>query len=170
MDNKEIDFSFDWEDLWEDSTNANIDNKVVTNDNSDLPENSLAIDKFKYNIESDFPRLKLLGYYAFPNQKMYPEGEYPERAARLAELLSSTFNNIESLDDVSAHFKSVYARAVLIFRDFESNLYAYFPKDNIARITNVIYNKNNISLPARRMRGWFTPGEPFCLLNDESEK
>ena len=171
MVNKEnMDFSFDWDDLWEDGTKNIADNEPVPNNDRDFVDNDIAIAQFQSVVQSDFPQLKLLGYYAFPNQKMYHEAECPERAAKLAELLSLTFNDIESFEDVSAHFKKVYSRAVLIFRDSEFNLYGYFPKDNIARLTNVVYNKNNICFPERRMRRWFTPGEPFLLLEKENNE
>ena len=39
---------------------------------------------------------RLLGYYNFPNQRMNPEKDFPEKAAEICKLLNSSFSNLST--------------------------------------------------------------------------
>ena len=88
--------------------------------------------------------LRLLGYYNDVNHSMVLEEENPEVAQELAELLSKTFDGIEDVNNDYA-FKSAIENGVFILRDKESNLYAYFPKERLARVTNVEFNREGLT-------------------------
>ena len=118
-------------------------------------------------VPSEEPRtvspleLRLLGFYNKPNQKMYPEAERVEEAQILAEQLDVSFKDALSKFDEEAPLVRAYDTAVLIFRDKEKNLYAFFPRERIARLTNVVYNKYNVIKSEGEFRCWFHPGEDF---------
>lgn len=105
--------------------------------------------------------LRLLGFYNKPNQKMYPEAERVEEAQILAEQLEASFKYALPKFDEEAPLVRAYDTAVLVFRDREKNLYAFFPKERIARLTNVVYNKYNVIKSEGEFRCWFHPGEDF---------
>ena len=105
--------------------------------------------------------LRMLGFYNYPHQNMNPETEKVEEAAILAELLDSSFKDSLSEFDADSPLVRLYDSAVLIFRDRDKNLYAYFPKKRIARLTDVVYNKYKILKTEGELRCWFHPGESF---------
>ena len=61
---------------------------------------------------------------------MNPEVEKVEEAAVLAELLDASFRDSLAEFDEDSPLVKMYDTAVLIFRDREKNLYAYFPNMN----------------------------------------
>lgn len=105
--------------------------------------------------------LRMLGFYNYPHQNMNPETERVEEAAILAELLDSSFKDSLSEFDADSPLVRLYDTAVLIFRDRDKNLYAYFPKKRIARLTDVVYNKYKVLKTEGVLRCWFHPGESF---------
>ena len=108
--------------------------------------------------------LRLLGFYNRPNQKMYPETERVEEAQILAEQLDVSFKDALPKFDEEAPLVRAYDTAVLVFRDREKNLYAFFPRERIARLTNVVYNKYTIIKSEGEFRCWFHPGEDFWAV------
>ena len=89
--------------------------------------------------------LRLIGYYNKPNQTMHEETEFVEEAACLAERLKISFDSLRNNSLTDAIFKSILnSNAVFILKDRDNNLYAYFPCKNIARISNVVYNKKSV--------------------------
>ena len=105
--------------------------------------------------------LRMLGFYNYPRQNMNPEVEKVEEAAVLAELLDISFRDSLAEFDEDSPLVKMYDTAVLIFRDREKNLYAYFPKKKIARLTDVVYNKYKVTKTEGELKCWFHPGESF---------
>lgn len=115
------------------------------------------------NIQSVIPQghLKLLGFYNQKNQNMYPEEKEVEKSNILSKLLQLSFCDIQEKFDVDSQLCQMYNNAVWIFHDKESNLYGFFPRKEIARLTNVIYNKKTIIKADEKYKFWFFPGESF---------
>ena len=91
--------------------------------------------------------LRLLGYYNSEDQQLNDETEDPERANKLAELLSKAFDEIDDPND-DPDFMDAVRNGVFIMRDKEARLYAYFHKERKARVSGVFYNRDSlVSLP-----------------------
>ena len=120
-------------------------------------------------------KLKLIGYYTGENQNMNPEKRFPSEAEELANLLAKTFNetfasvNIDRLND-RTFVESLSSSSVYIFKDEEKNLYAYFPKKQMARLSSVMYDKKNIRQVPLELKSWFVPGSKITLLNTNKKK
>lgn len=106
--------------------------------------------------------LRLLGYYNEENQTMYPEEENPELAQELAELLSGTFERIKDVKNAE-DLKLAIDNGVFIMKDKESNLYAYFHKKKLARVTNVEFNREGLTQLPLEYKNWFMPGEELII-------
>ena len=115
--------------------------------NDDISLDTLSKEIVNHESEIVVPNeLRMLGYYNQPGQKMYPETEKVASANELCKLLSFSFKSRNDLSEPYNEIAKVYDTAVLIFKDREANLYAFFPHGNIARLTNVVYNKKLIFL------------------------
>ena len=106
--------------------------------------------------------LRLLGYYSGPNQSMSSESEKVEEAQVLSELLSKTFDDIQDVNQ-DEKFENALKSAVFLLRDRESNLYAYWHKEKIARLTGVIFNRENLVMLPLEYKNWFTPGDKLII-------
>lgn len=106
--------------------------------------------------------LRLLGYYNEENQTMHPEEKYPELAQELAELLSETFERIKDVKNAE-DLKLAIDNGVFIMKDKESNLYAYFHKKKLARVTNVEFNREGLTQLPLEYKNWFMPGEELII-------
>lgn len=117
--------------------------------------------------------MKLLGYYNSEEQIMHEETRFPEEAIVLANLFKQTFEktftneallDIEDEDFVSAY----YGNTVFIIRDRAGDLYAYYPRENRARLSGVSYGKSTIHFLPRTVCTWFKLGEKivFREMND----
>lgn len=105
-------------------------------------------------------KMRLIGYYNKPNQKMHNESEYAEAAERLAALLKKSFDSLRANDKTAPAFKSILeSNAVFILKDEENNLFAYYPCKDMARISDVIYNRRHIIKMPLEYKSWFIPGE-----------
>lgn len=115
-------------------------------------------------------KMRLIGYYNTPNQTMHAETEYVEEATFLAERLKTSFNSLRNNTATDDIFRSILnSNAVFILKDEEQNLYAYFPCKDIARISNVVYNKRSVVPIPLKYKSWFIPGENIVIENKESE-
>ena len=109
-------------------------------------------------------KLRLLGYYSNPNQVLYPERERMQEANELAPLLETTIDQLLINPDTDEEIKSVIkVPTVFIFKDGNGNLIAYYTRDKIARLTNVVFNKASIILVPPKYKAWFSPGEEIKL-------
>ena len=106
--------------------------------------------------------LRLLGYYNTENQSMQPETEKPEEAAALAELLSVTFEDMNDINN-DPDFESARQNGVFLLRDRDSNLFAYFPKGKIAKVTGVVFNREELVMLPLEYKNWFIPGEELVI-------
>ena len=132
--------------------------------------------------------LKAIGFYDNINQKMNPEVFLTDDAAVLADKLKKSVEGFYPDQEVKEKGIDIYAEKidsgnfgydfiemsrsafVIIFRDVEYNLYAYFPKDGTVKITNVKYNPEEINIMPRCFRGWFKPGELFMAKTDVEDE
>ena len=116
-------------------------------------------------------KLRLLGYYKFPNQTMNPETEFVEEAIELARLLASSIKSLLKNPDTDKELKGVINDgAVLIFKDEKSHLYGFFTKDNSARITNVKFSKSALTQVPLKYKAWFYPGRPIRLIRTDENR
>jgi len=149
--------------LSEHQINDHLDNTDYTDTNEKNRVNS----EFVNGQLSDTFELCFLGVYNHKNQNMKPEDVYVEAADRLSMILEKSFKCIKKLDE-KLNIKQLYSNGVWIFKDKKSYLYAYFPKNGIVRITNVIYSKRNITTLPNLSQHWFNAGDDF-LEADEME-
>ena len=122
------------------------------------------------NLKSRFRRkreFRLLGYYNSPNQRMNPEEDFPKEAEEICKLLALSFRNLSTSSDAYAKIKETFATAVFIFKDREDKLFAYFPKENLVRITKVVYDRRGIHKVDGILRRWFVIGEDFFVKGHE---
>lgn len=87
-------------------------------------------------------KLRLLGFYHFPNQDMKPETERVEEAIELARLLNASIGSLMMNPKTDKELKGIIKDgAVLIFKDERSHLYGFFTKNRTARITDVKFSR-----------------------------
>lgn len=104
-------------------------------------------------------KIHIIGYYTSAKQNMEEETERIEEAKELAVLLGRTFSTINTTIIKDKKFvEALSSNTVFIFNDEQRNLYAYYPRKGIARLTNVVYNRNNINPAPLEVKGWFVPG------------
>lgn len=113
-------------------------------------------------------KMRLIGYYMSDDQFMRTEAVFPDKAEKLAELLQTTFDTILENryvdDDMRAVFKG---NTVFILKGENGKLYGYYPKYNIARLTNVHYVKPDVTPMPNHYKRWFYPGQRFHLYKPE---
>lgn len=103
-------------------------------------------------------KIRLLGFYHFPNQDMKPEMVYVEEARGLARLLSASIGSLVTNPDTDKNLKNIIKDgAVFIFKDEKGNLYGFFTKNRTARITGVKYSKGSIIQVPLKYKAWFYP-------------
>lgn len=107
-------------------------------------------------------KIQLLGYYNKENQCMNPEQKYVQEAETLVKLLSKSFDGLTS-DMESSFSAALRGDAVFIFRNHYGDLFAYYPCKQLARITNVKYNSQDIIKVKRAYKNWFIPGKKFII-------
>ena len=115
-------------------------------------------------------KLRLLGFYHFPNQGMKPETERVEEAKELARLLNASVGSLMKNPDTDKELKEIIKDgAVFIFRDEKSKLYGFFTKNRTARITDVKFSKGAIIQVPLKYKAWFYPGRPIKLIIPKEE-
>lgn len=116
-------------------------------------------------------KLRIIGFYNKVGQKINKERTEPEAADKLAELLQKSFKSLidnPSVDDV---FRSVLkGNSVFILKGENNELYAYCPHNNIARISNVKYVKQEVTAAPLIYKGWFIPGQEIPLIQAKNTK
>ena len=114
----------------------------------------------------EIKKIRLLGYYSSPNQKMNPESERIEDAYTLAPLLESSINSLLSNPTIDLELKQTLSiPTVFVFKDEEGNLYGYHNKDKIARLTGVKYDRRHIKQVDLKYKAWFVPGHSIDLID-----
>ena len=124
-----------------------------------------------YSLDIDSLTLRMLGYYNKEGQSLNDEKEEIELANELAKRLKASFDNTKDVNN-NEEFKNAKENGVFIFRDKYSNLYAYWHKEQIARITNVVYSNKDIKPLPFEYKSWFTPGDEIVTkaIKDEQHK
>ena len=113
-------------------------------------------------------KMRFIGYYQSYDQFMRTEIVFPEKAEELAALLRTTFDTILENRYVDDEMRAVFnGNTVFILKGENGKLYGYYPKYNIARLTNVHYVKPDVTPMPNRYKRWFYPGERFHLYKPE---
>ena len=113
-------------------------------------------------------KMRLIGYYMSDDQFMRTEAVFPEKAEKLAELLRTTFDTILENNYLDDEMKTVFnGNTVFILKGENGWLYGYYPKYNVARLTNVHYVKPDVTPMPHMYKRWFYPGERFHLFKSE---
>ena len=113
-------------------------------------------------------KMRIIGYYMSDDQFMRTESVLPEKAEKLAMLLRTTFDTILENRYVDDEMRVVFnGNTVFILKGENGKLYGYYPKYNIARLTNVHYVKPDVTPMPNRYKSWFYPGERFHLYKQE---
>lgn len=107
----------------------------------------------------------MLGYYHFPNQEMKPEAERIKDAEELAPLLEDSIKSLLDNPETDEQIRQVIMTpTVFVFKTEKGNLCAYFTRDKIARLTDVIYNRQAITQVPLKYKSWFYPGKRIHLI------
>lgn len=117
-------------------------------------------------LNIDNLELRMLGYYNKEGQFLKEEMQEIELANKLAERLKDSFNEIDDVNN-DKDFADAIETGVFILRDKEFNLYAYWHKENVARVTNVVYNKDEIIILPIEYKTWFSPGKEILIKQKE---
>jgi hypothetical protein len=113
-------------------------------------------------------RMRFIGYYMSDDQFMRTEAVFPEKAEKLAELLQTTFDTILENRYVDDEMREVFnGNTVFILKGENGRLYGFYPKYNVARLTNVHYVKPDVTPMPNSYKRWFYPGERFHLYKPE---
>ncbi len=116
-------------------------------------------------------KMRIIGYYMSDDQFMRTEVVYPEKAEELAALLQITFDTVYENRFVDDEMRAVFnGNTVFILKGENGKLYGYYPKYNVARLTNVHYVKPDVTPMPEKYKRWFYPGERFHLYNTQLEK
>ena len=117
-----------------------------------------------------FKKLRLLGYYHFPNQDMKPEEKRISEAFELAPLLEFSLNSIYNNPKTDTSIKDMIASpTVFILKDEDNQLYGYFTSSKSVRLTDVKYNKSAIEQMPFKYKAWFLPGKQINLIQEKDE-
>ena len=113
-------------------------------------------------------KMRFIGYYMSDDQFMRTEAVFPEKAEKLAELLRTTFETILENRYVDDEMRAVFnGHTVFILKGENGKLYGYYPKYNIARLTNVHYVKPDVTPMPNHYKRWFYLGQRFHLYEPE---
>ena len=122
------------------------------------------------NIEL-MQKMRIIGYYMSDDQFMRTEAVFPEKAEELAALLRTTFITILENRYVDDEMRAVFnGNTVFVLKGENGWLYGYYPKYNVARLTNVHYVKPDVTPMPNMYKRWFYPGERFHLYKPEENK
>ena len=107
-------------------------------------------------------KLRIIGFYNKPNQDMKPEDCFVEEANTMASLLSISFSSLLNNEETDTFFKGfIEGNSVFILKNEDNWLLAYYPKKQLVRISNVIFNKKHINSVPFKYKSWFVPGCPI---------
>lgn len=115
----------------------------------------------KININLEFSRIKLLGYYDKPLNTTITEVKYLEEAEIMSELLDKSFNSIECIKTIDSDYRAELMNSELIFKNTQGKLLAFYAPEGVVILTDVKYNADKIKKPSNDIQCYFTPGEPF---------
>ena len=141
----------------------------ITDEEYALLVNKYGNKTMKSNLSSSI-KLRLIGYYSSPNQRMNPETERIQEAQELAPLLRASIESLCNNPNTDSDFKkTISTPTVFVFKDEDASLYAYFTKNNTARVTGVAYNRQFIIQASFKYKAWFVPGQTIPLIEEKEE-
>lgn len=112
--------------------------------------------------------MRLIGYYMSEDQFMRTESILPEEAEQLAALLDVSYQSLLNNRFADDAIRSILkGNTVLILKGENNNLYGYYPRYKIARITKVRYSKDVVVPFPLKYKRWFLPGEKIRLIHTE---
>ena len=115
-------------------------------------------------------KMRFIGYYMSDDQFMRTESVYVEKAEELALLLQKTFNSLLQNRFMDEEMRKVLeGNTVFILKGEDKHLYGYYPKYNVARITNVRYIKTDVTPMPLAYKRWFVPGERLKLITPRED-
>ena len=115
-------------------------------------------------------KLRLLGYYHFPNQDMKPEEIRISEALELAPLLEFSLNSIYHNPETDTSIKDmIVSPTVFILKDEDNHLYGYFTSNKSVRLTDVKKVKSAIEQLPFKYKAWFWPGKQIKLIQEKAE-
>lgn len=110
-------------------------------------------------------KIRLLGYYHLPNQKMNPESERILEAEELAPLLARSIQSLYDNPETDEELKTIIKEpTVFIFKLESGELCAYFTKEKIAKLTGVHYVRDSITQVSLKYKAWFYAGQDIELI------
>lgn len=113
-------------------------------------------------------KMRFIVFYMSDDQFMRTEAVFPEKAEKLAALLRTTFDTILENRYVDDEMRAVFnGNTVFILKGENRKIYGYYPKYNVARLTNVHYVKPVVIPMPYMYKRWFYPGERFHLYKHE---
>ena len=121
------------------------------------------------NINLEFSRVKLLGYYETPINSSRPEREFPEEAEILFDLLNNSFNSAVCIKSVDSEIRDILLNSEVILKNANGRLISFSAIDKIVKISDVIYNSKLIKRLEREYQCFFTPGDPFTPYSPKGE-
>ena len=121
------------------------------------------------NLNLEFSRVKLLGYYEDNLNSRITEIEFPDEAEELYQLFSKSFNSIQCIKSIDSDFRNILLGSELIFKNTHGKLISFSEKEKCVKISNVIYNSHRIIRVSWDYQFYFTPGEPYSPPNNGAE-
>ena len=121
------------------------------------------------NINLEFSRVKLLGYYETPINSSQSERVFPKEAEALFDLLIKSFNSAECIKSVDSEVRDRLLNSEVILKNAKGRLISFSAIDKIVKISDVIYNSKLIKRLEREYQCFFTPGDPFTPYSPKSE-
>lgn len=121
------------------------------------------------NINLEFSRVKLLGYYEDSLNSKITEVEFQNEAKELYKLFSKSFHSVQCIKSIDTDFRNILLDSELIFKNTHGKLISFSEKEKCVKISNVIYNSHRIIRVSQGYQFYFTPGEPYSLPTHSTE-
>ena len=87
------------------------------------------------NINLEFSRVKLLGYYETPINSSRPEREFPEEAEILFDLLNNSFNSAVCIKSVDSEIRDILLNSEVILKNANEQLISFSAIDKIVKVS-----------------------------------
>lgn len=100
--------------------------------------------KRKTNINIEFPKVQLLGYYEEPYNTLSIEYKNPIEAGTLCQLFNESLKSIKFSKTIDLSFRRKLLNSELIFKSIRGELLAFYPSEQRVKISDVIFDKKKI--------------------------
>lgn len=126
--------------------------------------------KRKTNINIEFPKVQLLGYYEEPYNTLSIEYKNPIEAGTLCQLFNESLKSIKFSKTIDLSFRRKLLNSELIFKSIRGELLAFYPSEQRVKISDVIFDKKKIRKLSKELQSYFTPGNPIIHSDEEISK